>query len=195
MYDTIDRHAGNIYGITHYTQNVAYFVKKYIDFCKYIINYRPICMVKDIIWIISLSWTIDIIPYNQVYGDYFDISRILSGTEKFDFKHTQHITHELAFEILEYIFRFRYEGFTYNKNKQQLEFERNEIAVMHNNRILTWKRYTRSNSQMSRCYTNWIHSEQKSKHMDWTQRSINIRHGEFVAKMEYYFKNHLPVSV
>jgi hypothetical protein len=86
MYDTIDRHAGNIYGITHYTQNVAYFVKKYIDFCKYIINYRPICMVKDIIHIISLSWTIDIIPYNQVYGDYFDISRILSGTEKFDFK-------------------------------------------------------------------------------------------------------------
>lgn len=194
MYDAINRHAGSIYGITHYTENVAYFVKKYIDFCKYIINYRPIRMVKDIIHIIKLSWLTDIIPYNQVYGDYFDISCILSGIEKFDFKHKQHITHELALEIFEYIFRFRYEGFIYNKNKQQLELERNEIAVMHNNRIVTWKRYTRSNSQMSPCYKNWIHSEQKSKHLDWTYRSTNIRHGEFVAKMEHYFKNH-PVSV
>ena len=194
MYDTVDKYS-SIFGITNYTDNVSYYVKKYIDFCKFIMNNRPLYMLHDIIYVISLAWTIDIVPFNQVYGDYFPMSSILSGTEKFEFKHKQNITHELALEIIQYVLHFRNEGFVYNKNKQQLEFERNEIAVMHNKQIGIWKRYSKSNSQMSISYKNWIHCEEKLRHTDWTHRSINIRHGEFVAKMEYYFKNHLPVCV
>ena len=199
-FDKIDQHTGSIYGIGRFTTNIASPVATYIGFCKSIIRSRPVRFVDDIIRAIKQAWMIDIIPFNQIYGlgaSWCMHGNMLSGLETVDHAifdgQTSKLTELFILEIFGHILDFRNNGFTANKHKYRLECERNEIAVQHNNRIFQWRKaLTRSSpsSCMDGLYQSWIYDESKRKHDDWTARSADLRCGTFVAKLEYYFKNH-----
>jgi len=201
-FDKIDHHTGSIYAISRFTTKIASPVGTYIGFCKSIICSRPIRYVDDIIRAIKLAWMVDIIPFNQIYGlgaSWWMHGNMLSGLETVDHGifegGSSTLTGLFILEIFGHIIDFRNNGFTANKHRNQLESERNEIAILHNNRIYQWRKaLTRSTPSCSSCmdglYQSWIYSEIERKHDDWTSRSADLRCGTFVAKLEYYFKNH-----
>jgi len=195
MYDKFDHRAGSIYGVYSYVNPVSRDVKNYIDFCKNIINDRPIRMTYSIINVIKSAWILDIIPFEKYINEedsFYEPVKLLSGNEKFDFNkiNAPDITNQLAFEITEYILLFRNRGVLYNKNRSQLELERNEIAVDHNNRISIWKKYMRPGNRSYNVYKKWIDDEHDKKQTDWDYRSESLRQGAFVTMTEYYFRAH-----